>query len=146
MTKDVLIKLRGLQQTTQGDPQEIEMVVPGEYFFEDGTHTLIYDEMMEEFSGNVHNVTRFSDRMLDVTRTGVVQTRMIFYPGEREMTHYETPLGEILIEIETRDLKLTESSDLLKLVVDYSLGMNYEPVSQNQISIEAAPRSSGFSM
>ncbi len=146
MTRDVLITLRGVQQMPQGDPQEIEMIVPGEYFFEDGTHTLVYDEIMEDLSGNVHNVTKFSSEVLDVTRTGVVETRMIFHPGEREMTHYETPMGEILIEIDTQELKLTESEDLLSLVVDYSLGMNYEPVSLNQISIQAAPRTGGYGM
>ncbi len=143
MTKDVLITLRGTQQTPQNDPQEIEMIVPGEYFFEDGTHTLVYDEMMEDLDGDVHNVTKFTHEMLDITRTGVLETRMIFHPGEHETTHYATPMGEILIDIETRKLRLTEEKDKLQLVVDYSLGMNYEPVSMNRISIEAEPRTGG---
>ena len=44
MNKDVLIHVRGLQLMETDDEQEpIEIVVPGQYYFRNGSHYLRYE-------------------------------------------------------------------------------------------------------
>jgi uncharacterized beta-barrel protein YwiB (DUF1934 family) len=42
MTKDVLIKISGLQ-SMDGDSDNIEVITTGEYFLKNGKHYVIYD-------------------------------------------------------------------------------------------------------
>ena len=49
MNKDVLIHVRGLQMMNVGDDQEpIEIIVPGQYYFRNGSHYLRYEEILDE--------------------------------------------------------------------------------------------------
>ena len=49
MKKDVLIRVRGLQMMDTEDEQEpLEIVVPGQYYYRNGSHYLRYEEMMED--------------------------------------------------------------------------------------------------
>ena len=49
MEKEVLIHVKGLHMmdAPEGD-EPIEIVVPGEYYFRNGSHYLRYEEMLEE--------------------------------------------------------------------------------------------------
>ena len=49
MEKEVLIHVKGLHMmdTPEGD-EPIEIVVPGEYYFRNGSHYLRYEEMLDE--------------------------------------------------------------------------------------------------
>ena len=46
MTRDVLIRLSGLQ-ATEGDEGVVEVITAGDYFWKNNKHYLIYDEVME---------------------------------------------------------------------------------------------------
>ena len=52
MTKEVLITIQGLQfdidAETDEELDQIESIFPGEYYFRNGAHYLLYDEIMEE--------------------------------------------------------------------------------------------------
>ena len=49
MDKEVLIHVKGLQLIDSTDEQEpVEIVVPGEYYFRNGSHYLRFEEILEE--------------------------------------------------------------------------------------------------
>ena len=49
MQKEVLIHVRGLQMMdAQGDQEPIEIIVPGQYYFRNGSHYLRYEELLDE--------------------------------------------------------------------------------------------------
>ena len=51
MTKDVLITISGIQ-TIDGEVNDpIETVTPGEYYFRNGKHYILYDEVQEGVPG-----------------------------------------------------------------------------------------------
>ena len=61
MEKDVLIHVRGLQMMDAADEQEpIEIVVPGQYYFRNGSHYLRYEELMEDSSEPTINYIKMS--------------------------------------------------------------------------------------
>lgn len=56
MTKDVLIRIVGLQSLGEADGQEpIELVIGGEYYYQNGSHYLRYEEMVEGFNEKTIN-------------------------------------------------------------------------------------------
>ena len=47
MDKEVLIHVRGLQtMDADGEQEPLEIVVPGQYYFRNGSHYLRYEEVM----------------------------------------------------------------------------------------------------
>lgn len=137
MTREVLIRISGLQMMEdENAPQDIEVITKGEYFLKNGKHFVIYDEAMEGFDGSVRNTLRITPEMLSVHKQGIAATHMVFEQEKKNIAHYATPMGDMVIEICTNDILLEEQEDRLNVVVDYSLDINYEHVSDCKLRME----------
>ena len=63
MDKEVLIHVRGLQtMDADGEQEPLEIVVPGQYYFRNGSHYLRYEEVMEDFAEPTVNYIKISRR------------------------------------------------------------------------------------
>lgn len=61
MDKEVLIHVRGLQtMDADGEQEPLEIVVPGQYYFRNGSHYLRYEEVMEDFAEPTVNYIKIS--------------------------------------------------------------------------------------
>lgn len=141
MTRDVLIKISGLQMMDgDGGADNIEVITTGDYFLKNGKHYIIYDEVMDGFEGNIHNTVKVSPDMMDIRKQGVASAHMVFEQDKKNMTRYATPMGEMIIEVCTNQIQLEEQEDSLKVVVNYSLDINYEHVSDCNIIMDICSR------
>ena len=62
MDKEVLIHVRGLQtMDADGEQEPLEIVVPGQYYFRNGSHYLRYEEVMEDFAEPTVNYKNFPE-------------------------------------------------------------------------------------
>ena len=87
MDKEVLIHVRGLQTIdADGDQEPVEIVVPGEYYFRNGSHYLRYEEVMEDFAEPTINYIKISPKGMEVRKKGVVNVHMVFEQGKKNMT------------------------------------------------------------
>ena len=141
MDKEVLIQVRGLQMMdADGDQEPIEIVVPGEYYFRNGSHYLRYEEILEDFAEPTINYIKFSDKGMEVRKKGVVNVHMVFEQGKKNMTFYTTPYGTIEMGIAATNLDLKENESGLNMKVDYALDMNQEHVADCYLAIQAQPK------
>ena len=84
MEKEVLIHVKGLHMLdTQDGEEPIEIVVPGEYYFRNGSHYLRYEELLEDQGDPTINYIKISPRGMEVRKKGVVNTHMVFEQGKR---------------------------------------------------------------
>ena len=96
MDKEVLIHVRGLQTIdADGDQEPVEIVVPGQYYFRNGSHYLRYEEILEDFAEPTINYIKISPKGMEVRKKGVVNVHMVFEQGKKNMTYYTTPYGTI---------------------------------------------------
>ena len=51
MTRDVLVSITGAR-FSEHDKEDVEMIIGGDYFWKNGKHYVLYEEVMEE-SGEV---------------------------------------------------------------------------------------------
>lgn len=142
MTKDVMISVRGLQFMENASEDDIETVQQGEYFYRNGSHFLLFDEYMEGFREPAKNVLRFKDRELSLTKRGLVNVQMLFCEGKKNLSHYRTPYGTIMIGLDTSRVEIFEKEKELRLEVDYALEANYQYVADCRIVIEAREKRS----
>ena len=139
MTRDVLVRISGLQ-AVDGDTNDVEIITTGDYFLKNGKHYVIYEEMMEGFGGNVQNTVKITPDMMDIRKKGAIGAHMTFELNKKSETRYATPLGDFVVEISTNRIQLEEQEDSLKVSVDYSLGINYQHVSDNSIIMDISSR------
>lgn len=141
MDKEVLIHVSGLQtMDAEGDQEPIEIVVPGEYYFRNGSHYLRYEEILEDFAEPTINYIKISPKGMEVRKKGVVNVHMVFEQGKKNMTYYTTPYGTIEMGIAATNLNLEENDSGLNMKVDYALDMNQEHVADCYLAIKAQPK------
>ena len=138
-----MIHVRGLQMMDAADEQEpIEIVVPGQYYFRNGSHYLRYEELMEDSSEPTINYIKMSPRGLEVRKQGLVNVHMVFEQGKKNMTYYSTPYGTLQMGIAATGLELSESDSSIGIKVVYALDMNEEHVADCYLSILAQQKDS----
>ena len=139
MTKDVLLKISGMQFTADNDdltePEPVEIIAPGEYFFKNGKHYIIYDEFMEGFDSVTKNVLKLQGDLLEVTKRGTSNVHMIFEKDKKNMTCYTTPYGSMMMGIDARSISIEESDDEIHAQIQYALDVNYEHLADCTISL-----------
>lgn len=137
MTKDVLVSLRGLQfEQMEESPEAIETITVGSYYAKNGKHYVIYDEVTEGFEEPTRNKIKFSEHMLELTRSGLVNVHMVFEENRKNMTSYHTPYGNIIVGIDTRQIQIKEQEDRIDVLAKYALDINYEFLAECEIAIE----------
>ena len=146
MEKEVLIHVKGLHMmdAPEGD-EPIEIVVPGEYYFRNGSHYLRYEEMLEDHGDPTVNYIKISPKGMEVRKKGQVNTHMVFEQGKRNMAFYTTSFGTLEMGISATNLELKESDSRLDMKVNYSLDLIQEHVADCCLDIHAQGKSAaGF--
>lgn len=140
MTKDVILRVQGLQLVPGDTDEVIEMIAPGTYFYKEGTHLFMYEEVMEGYSGTTRNIIKVSENYMELTKRGTVNVHMLFESGKQNVTYYYTPFGSLLIGINARSVTVTESGEEVTVEVCYTLAINNQHLADCRMKLTAAPR------
>ena len=149
MTKDVLVSISGMHMgITEPQPEEgdepIEVVTPASYYCRNGKHYIIYDEVMEGMAGTIRNKIKITgDASVEIMKSGVSGTHMVFEKNKKNLTYYKTPYGQMLIGINTKNMKVSVSEDNIDVLVDYELDVNHEPLADCKIRMNITSKNSG---
>ena len=136
MTDNVIISIKGKQLYAEGGPDEVELVTAGTLKRDGaGGYTVSYQE--SELTGLEGTTTSFEVRgpQVILSRTGSVNSQMVFEEGKQHTSLYETPFGELAIDIQTSRLRhsLTERGGLLDL--RYSISVDHSATGRNAFKI-----------
>lgn len=93
MTKDVLLSIKGLQIGENEQNDTIEVISPGDYYFRNGKHFFMYEEVMEGQKESTRNMIKVRDNYMELTKKGAVNVHMIFEKNKKNITYYNTPYG-----------------------------------------------------
>lgn len=139
MTKNVLIKIIGVQQDDAGEISSSETVVHGEYYFRNGSHYILYEETDGDSGKTVKNSLKFKGSILELTRKGALQSRMTFEAGKRHTADYATPFGMLQMETDTSRILLSEEEERFRIKADYDLWANGVLLSKCKLTINIEP-------
>ncbi len=144
MTKDILVKISGMQFTADNEdpnePEPVEIIAPGEYYFKNGKHYIIYDEFMEGFDSVTKNVLKLKNDSLEITKRGSSNVHMIFEKDKKNLTCYTTPFGNLMMGIDARRILIEESEEEIYAQVEYALDINYEHLADCTIQLRVQPK------
>ncbi len=147
MEKEVMIRINGMQFAEAAGQQEpVEVISPGKYYFKNGTHYLIFEEIDTDDGGSSENMMKFRDSYLEVSRKGEINARMIFETNKKTKSYYGTPFGVMNIGISTTSVELHEQEDSIGVTANYALEINDDYIADCRISLTAQPKSRGLGL
>lgn len=143
MTKDVLVSISGLHMDVNAEipgseaEDVIEVVTPATYYEKNGKHYILYDEVVEGVSGTIKNKIKISGtESVEIMKSGLSNTHMIFEKNKKNLTYYKTPYGQMLVGLNTKNMEVDASEETIKVLVDYELEVNHEPIAECKIRMK----------
>ena len=131
----VLLSIRGEQYFDGIDPDETELMTEGTMELAEDGIVLSYEE--SELTGMEGTTTTFEVKgpRVTLTRSGAVNSQMVFEEGRQHTSLYETPFGELSVDIQTSILKhnLSERGGLLE--IKYSIAVEHTVTGRNCFKI-----------
>lgn len=135
MKKEVLVSISGLQYEIDKD-EAVEVITAGEYYYRNGKHYVIYEEILEDMEGTTSCTLKIEDKKMDIIKRGANNVHMIFEENQKNTSFYHTPFGDLHIGINTTLIKVTEEEDKILANIEYELDINYAHVSDCQIQVK----------
>jgi len=86
----------------EGEKEEFELVLFGEYFKKGGSIYLKYTEVQE--AGTIRTIVKISDENAVILRNGAVKARLAFDKNHPMSGSYESPYGTLLLNTITRKM------------------------------------------
>ena len=150
MKKNVLITVTGLLYTGSGEDERdyIDVITPGQYYYRDERHYLVYEEQIEGCEIPIRNLITISPGRVGIRKTGVVSTEMSFEPNRETGTWYSTPFGRLEMTIYTQRICMRETEENIDVEVRYRLlvGGNHHSDCFVRIRVEPQGEESSFSL
>ena len=141
MTKDIRITVRGTQREDAGTSDSTEITASGEYYFRNGSHYMLYEEVEENSGERIKNSLKCKGNVLELNRKGAVNSRMVFEAGKRHAADYATPFGMLRMETVTTRMLCRSEEACLRIRAEYELWADGVKLSSCRLTIKAEPSS-----
>ena len=130
-----MLSIRGEQYFDGIDPDAQELMTEGTMTLTEDGMVLAYQETA--LTGMEGTTTRFQVQgpRVILTRSGTVNSQMVFEEGRQHTSLYETPFGELSVDIQTSVLRhdLTERGGLME--IKYSIAVEHTVTGRNCFKI-----------
>lgn len=137
MDKSVIISIKGKQSYEDVEDETIELVTEGLLNKEgEGEYTLSYQE--SELTGLEGTLTTFQVEpgCITLLRMGEVNSQMVFQPGRRHFSLYETPYGALSVGINTRKMRANLDERGGEIEIDYAIEIDHAVAGENMFHID----------
>ena len=102
MKRTVVLSIRGTQHYEDQEPEVIELVTEGTMEFRDGGWDVAYEESALTGLEGVTTTFRVERDQITLTRTGKLNSQMIFRQGERHDSLYQMEFGTLMLTVEAK--------------------------------------------
>ena len=134
MTKEVNVTICGRQHDIDDEP--VELTLPGTYYLKNGKHYVLYEEPSDDGGEPIRNRVKFHDGHFDIVKRGAVSSALSFIQNERTSSVYRTGAGDVMMEMETRDIIINEMEHRIHTKVVYALYINEQFISECEVDFK----------
>lgn len=140
MKKEVIVSIKGIQVLEGNQDDSMEIVTVAEYYVRNNKHYITYEDWDDDYKASTKNLIKISDTQIEIQKRGIVSTNMSFKCGVSNKTYYQTPFGEFLIEIDTKDIDMDIQDTNIDISINYSLNINEQHIADNKIQLNIKER------
>lgn len=143
MTNQVLLTISGLQLMDGDEEAPVELVTTGNYYYQNGKHYILYDELVEGHTGHIQNTIKIGTNTLEVIKKGLSRVHMVFEKDKKSLSTYSTPFGDMTVGILPHRIKIEESETDIDVEVGYSLDINERYLAACSIRLNVKSKDAG---
>lgn len=135
MKKDVCIKIKGIQ-IVDNQSDTTELFTLGSFYKKNQNYYITYDE--SETTGFINGKTTLKiegNNKVTLLRSGPVKSHLIIENGRRNVGHYGSLDGDLMIGVYTKEMDSQLSDDGGDLYFHYDLDVNSSLISENEVFI-----------
>ena len=136
MTREVLITLRGTQRYLGEEPEAVELVTRGTLTWGRSKFAVAYTETaLTGTEGVVSTFFISGKNRVVLTRSGPIQSKMIFDEGQKNEGLYDLGFGALLVGVVAKQVQadMTETGGTIR--IDYIVEIEQSVTSQNTYEI-----------
>jgi len=104
MKKSVLLSIQGRQKYADQEPEVIELVTEGTMEFREGGWDISYEESALTGLEGVTTTFRVEPNKIILTRTGRLNSQMVFQPGISHDSLYQMEFGALMLTVQAQHL------------------------------------------
>ena len=134
MTKEVNVTICGRQHDIGDEP--VELTLPGTYYLKNGKHYVLYEEPSDDGGEPIRNRVKIHDGHFEMVKRGAVSSELSFIQNERTSSIYRTGAGDVMMEVETRDIIINEMEHRIHTKVVYALYINEQFISECEVDFK----------
>ena len=134
-TKNVMISIHSRQEFDDQAPDSVELTTTGSLRPTENGYCVSYEESALTGMEGTHTSLHISPRQVILTRTGELNTQIVFEKGVRHLSLYTTPMGRLEVGVATRNLRSTIDEHGGELHVDYAIDIERQLTGTNSFSI-----------
>ena len=116
MGENVVIKISGLQ-IVENTGDNVEVIAKGKHYLKKDKHYLLYEEYENDENTKTSNMIKFNNDIVEITRKGQVDGKLIFQENQKKQSLYSTPMGDLLIEVLTKEIEVSDDDDDVNLKI-----------------------------
>lgn len=135
MSKQVLIKIKGLQDLQGGETDKMELTTCGKYSERNGSRYLSYKESEVTGMEGVVTTVKIKKDAVTVKRFGKINASLIFEKNKRNICHYNTPYGAMMIGVNTSYLDNKTNDGGGSVDIEYSVDINNMIAGENTLHL-----------
>lgn len=136
MKKNAIISIYGLQEAEGFAPDNITLVTRGRYSRRDGKYYVSYEESELTGLNGTRTTLKIDDKAVIVERTGLYPSQMVFEKGRRHTSLYHTEFGDLIVGVNTEQIKSTLDEKGGSLDVRYAVEIDHALAGTNHLKVD----------
>ena len=132
----IMINIDGTQNFGNGDTNNVELTTEGELKVEENSYTLKYNESeITGMAGTITEITVDNSGIINLTRSGKVNSNLVFEEGKRHLSCYDTNDGAFSIGVFASYVDTVLEKNYGEINITYAMDVDDKPIGENEIRV-----------
>ena len=142
MEDKYILSIKGFQTYDDDtDDSDITLTTEANFKKQDGVYFINYEESEITGLDGTKTSIEVGDNYVSLSRSGNINSQMLFMKDRKTSSYYNTPYGNMMIDIFTNNLDIDVTNDGGEIKVGYLLDINSSQSSKNNFEIQIRRKS-----
>lgn len=132
----IMINIDGTQNFGNGEANNVELTTEGELSVSEDSYTLKYKESeLTGMEGTTTEITVENNGIVNLVRSGTVNSNLVFEEGKRHLSYYDTNDGAFSIGVFASYVDTVLERNYGEISITYAMDVDDKPIGENEIRV-----------
>ena len=132
----IMINIDGTQNFGNGEASNVELTTEGELSVSADSYTLKYKESeLTGMEGTTTEITVENNGIVNLVRSGTVNSNLVFEEGKRHLSYYDTNDGAFSIGVFASYVDTVLERNYGEISITYAMDVDDKPIGENEIRV-----------